>query len=327
MLPPPHHHHGAKPPTFKARHVYDATAVPRRSSLKLSNSSHHSPKRGSDDHPMPDATTSTNVVEVRMRGERNPIQRRRSIDFARTVQVKEVQPISQLNEDVRELWLQADDFAAIKEHRRSLLKRYKEREASGQTIRSASYNHTSAITATAAFAAAANANANAAAYATNNDDDGIGVGSYPLLFAATTTAPPPPPPPPDFSSTQAQAQQQPTSTTTATATTVVRMMSSSSEEENDSFRGLEKYIDKSGRRQKNMAWDTVLLEQDTQEVSGHFDEERIAELYRLQTQESPEKALARAAQDRAAVEEYLMSPRTTRLMQKTKMQAMRRLSC
>lgn len=321
-----HHQHGQhrppqhdrRPVTHKTHHTYDGTRVPRRSSLK--SSSLHNPRnsgfgpgttthmgvgnqhnnnnfhgvRGTTDASMsssasrPDlvgrrnsvATAPTTVVEVRMRGERLPVQRCRSIDFSKTVQVKEVQPITQLNENVKELWLQAEDFAAMKEHRRSLLKFYKDKEAAGEAIHSSSYNRTSA---------------------TN--------GTSNVKFAPASTGSPP------YGGGGPDEM------------TVFPVMSVSSVEENDSFRGLEKYIDKSGRRQKNMGWDSVLLEQDTQEVSGYFDEERIAELYKQQTSESPEKALARAAQDRAEVEEYLMSPRTMKLMQRTKMTAIRRLSC
>jgi hypothetical protein len=205
---------------------YDGTRIPRRSSLKTCSSYGGEPLSGrSNDverrRPPP---RRNSAIEVHVRGERNPVQRRRSIDFANKVHVKEILPVKDLTDNIRDLWLQPDDFAQMKEHRRSLLQKYKHANES------------------------------------NLDD---------------------------------------------------------------SFRGLERYIDRSGRRQKNMAWDTVLLEQDEQESSGYFDEYRIAELYKCTTQESPEKAFARAQQDREAVQEYLTSPRTSKLMARTS----RRVSC
>jgi hypothetical protein len=205
------------------------------------------------------------AIEVRVRGERNPVQRRRSIDFAETVHVKEVQPMKDLAEDINDLWLQADDFAAMKEHRRSLLRKYKEQQ-----------RH-------------------------HGNDGSRNTTNRPNLMA------------PNLGQDDIMAK------------SVIHHTNEGNSD--DSFRGLEKYIDKSARRQKNMAWDSVLLEQDEQECSGYFDENRIAELYKYSTQESPEKAFARAQQDRAAVEDYLMSPRTTKLMAKTKFKALRRVSC
>jgi hypothetical protein len=35
---------------------------------------------------------------------------------------------------------------------------------------------------------------------------------------------------------------------------------------------LEKYLDKSIRKGENMAWDTVLLEQDEQEMAGYYND-------------------------------------------------------
>lgn len=52
------------------------------------------------------------------------------------------------------------------------------------------------------------------------------------------------------------------------------------------------------------------------EYQGTFDENKIAKLYQQHTQECPQKAARRAEQDRAAVEEYLMSPRTMKLMRR-----------
>jgi hypothetical protein len=184
-----------------------------------------------------------------MRGEPMPVERRRSIDFAPKVHVKEVEPVTTLTDNIRDLWLQADDFDGMKQHRRALLQQYKERHHRARALRG--------------------------------------------IMA------------PDLTS----------------------IHHANEENDQDSYRGLERYIDKSGRRQKNLAWDTVLLEQDEQECSGYYDESRIAELYKFSTQESPEKAVARAQQDREAVEDYLMSPRTEKLMAKSKIKAFRRVSC
>ncbi len=191
-------------------HTYDGTRIPRRSSLKCSAYSERRASIGS---------TSTTFVEVRVRGERFPVHRRRSIDFNATVEVKEVVPVTE-DTACGELWLQPEDFANMKKERRYVVQKHK--------------------------------NGNAA--------------------------------------------------------------------EDEDIRGLEKYLDRSGRILKNRAWDTVLLEQDEQELSGVFNDERIADLYRSTTFRSPEKAAAMAQADQEAVRDYLLSPRTTKLM-------MRRLSC
>lgn len=187
---------------------YDSTRVPRRSSLKGSNG--QMPRRAS--------MGCTTTVEVRVRGSRFPVQRRRSIEFNKTVEVKEVTPVPSMT-DTSKVWLQPVDFAEMKQERRTLVHKVRR----GEVL----------------------------------------------------------------------------------------------EEEVD-IRGLEKYVDKSSRRAKNMAWDTVLLEQDEQELSGFYNEQRIADLYKDVA--SPFKAAELAREDEAAVQEYLMSPRTTKLM-------MRRLSC
>lgn len=236
---------------------YDGTRVPRRSSLKACSSYGGEPLGGRSNHgerrrPPP---RRNSAIEVHVRGERNPVQRCRSIDFANKVHVKEVEPVRDLTDNIRDLWLQAEDFAEMKQHRRSLLEKYKLRQRRGSADMVISSDDTAAPTLLASI---------------HHTDEG----NY-----------------------------------------------------DDSFRGLERYIDKSGRRQKNMAWDTVLLEQDEQECSGYFDEHRIAELYKYTTQESPEKAFVRAQQDREAVREYLTSPRTTKLMASSKFRALRRVSC
>jgi hypothetical protein len=191
---------------------YDGTRVPRRSSLKGSNGM--MPRRSSME------STTGACFEVRVRGNRFPVQRRRSIEFSKKVQVKEVTPVPSMT-DSNEIWLQQEDFAEMKKERRTLVHKVKRGEVA--------------------------------------------------------------------------------------------------QEEAD-MRGLEKYLDKNIRKGKNMAWDTVLLEQDEQELSGYYNEQRIADLYKDTTYESPEKAAERAQQDEAAVRAYLLTPRTTKLM-------MRRLSC
>jgi hypothetical protein len=249
-----------KPRSRATKYEYDGTRVPRRSSLKSSGYSynyneHNQPPNGDLQQQQPSrqrAMRRNSAIEVRVRGERHPVQRRRSIDFAETVHVKEVEPVKNLTEDVRQLWLQDDDFAEMKVRRRNLVKKYKEQQKHGGS----------------GFPTVPNLNGG------SHDVYHTHEGNY-----------------------------------------------------DDSFRGLEKYVDKSARRTKNVAWDTVLLEQDEQECSGYYDENRIAELYKFSTMESPEKALARAQQDRAAVEDYLTSPRTAKLMAKTKFKAFRRVSC
>jgi hypothetical protein len=207
--------------TNKTTHEYDGTKVPRRSSLKFNGSSVSSnmPAMISSRRASM-GCASTTVVEVRVRGERFPVQRRRSIDFESAVEVKEIVPVTD-HTDGAELWLQPEDFANMKAARRAVVLKHKEGTAEGP------------------------------------DED---------------------------------------------------------------IRGLEKYLDRSGRVLKNRAWDTVLLEQDEQELNGEFNDQRIADLYRSTTFTSPDKAAAKGKEDQKAVEDYLMTPRTTKLM-------MRRLSC
>ena len=68
-----------------------------------------------------------------------------------------------------------------------------------------------------------------------------------------------------------------------------------------------------------MIWDAVLIEQDEQEQFGYYDEEKIAELYsKVQNQHNgQQKVLDRAKQDRKAADDYLMTPRTMKLMKTT----------
>jgi hypothetical protein len=233
------------------KYQYDGTRVPRRSSLKAGSSYGEQPlsgRRSPSERRRPPPRRNS-AIEVRVRGERNPVQRRRSIDFANKVLVKEIRSVTEMTDNVGDLWLQADELAQMKEHRRSLLQKYK---------------HHGDIA------------------------DNATPASNPKVAPALAT-----------------------------------IHHANESNHDDSFRGLERYIDKSGRRQRNIAWDAVLLEQDEQECSGYFDEYRIAELYKYTTDQSPEKAFARAQQDREAVQEYLTSPRTNKLMART----LRRVSC
>ena len=195
-------------PTVSIKHEYDRTKVPRRSSMRQEGA----PRRASI------GCATAKSIEVRVRGERFPVVRRRSIDFARSVRVKEVTPIVKLNQNEEELWLQGEDFRQMKEERKKVVK---------------------------------------SAIKGNQDVD---------------------------------------------------------------MRGLEKYIDKSIRQAKQVAWDTVLIEQDEQELAGHFSDEKLAEVYKHYTRDSPAKAYQKAQEDKKIIEDYINTPRTQKLM-------MRRLSC
>lgn len=196
-------------------HYYDGTRVPRRSSLKGSSEQ----QSGVSRRASIGCSATVVVVEVRKGGERVPVQRRRSIDFNTTVEIKEVAPVTDIVQS-SELWLQPDDFEKMKTERRRIVSLHKQGKA----------------------------------------------------------------------------------------------------EPNEEMRGLEKYLDREIRVQKNRAWDTVLLEQDEQELTGNFNDQRIADLYKRTTFKSPEKAAALGQADHEAVRDYLTSPRTTKLM-------MRRCSC
>lgn len=66
-------------------------------------------------------------------------------------------------------------------------------------------------------------------------------------------------------------------------------------------------------------WDTVLIEQDEQEQFGYYDDEKIAKLYQnVQKQHNgQQKVLDRANQDRVFANDYLMTPRTMKLVKKS----------
>ena len=149
----------------------------RQSSMKTPSSNRNlSPKRGIGRHASM-GCGSTRMVEVRVRGERFPVQRRRTLDFAKKVEVKEVVPITQLNEEHAELWLQEDDFVKMKQERKNLVQKLRKGQHGDENVR-----------------------------------------------------------------------------------------------------GLEKYVDKSIRQAKHVAWDTVMMEQEEQEMAGEYDPNKLAEM-------------------------------------------------
>lgn len=198
---------------------YDAKKQPRRSSLKGSNPDGPAVRRSTM------GCGSATTIEVKVRGQCVPVVRRRSIDFARSVRVKEVTPVMALIENEgRELWLQGDDFKQMKLERKKIVRSIINNKAEGRE---------------------------------NKDMD---------------------------------------------------------------LRGLEKYVDKTIRQAKQVAWDTVFIEQDEQEMAGLYSPEKLAEVYKHYTRESPAKAVSKAEDDRKQIQDYTNTPRTKRLM-------MRRLSC
>jgi len=243
----------------------DNQRLPRRSSLKKSSSFSLGDKKQhlrsglQDDGKSGDAShrehsgpgvtrrasmgsTRTSTIEVRMRGQRFPVRRRRSINFDQRVEVKEVVPVTELIGHCSEIWLQDEDFAKIKQDRKTLVQNMKEQHQRRQ-----------------------------------QNEQRLTPGKERTLSDAKTS-------------------------------------SQWSSEEMSSLRGLEKYIDKSIRDVKHMGWETVMLEQDEQEMAGEYNDERLADLYKHFTRESPDKALARARQDEQEIQDYLWSPRTTKLM-------------
>jgi len=265
-----------------------------------------------------------------MRGSIYPVHRRQSIGFEETVRVQEVTSTVDLNDgNFRELWLQADEAMEIKERRRSLLKRYKEREAKKkkeaaermqkeriQKEREKALqqqqkvkNKNSLNNFLSQHSAPKNQpNGHSPSgrrwTATIKNDPALMGLSVPIrgredrasvtssLYMGSATS--------SFLSTSSGG-------------------SSLSGHDSDSFRGLEKYIDRSGKHQKNMVWDAVFIEQDEQLQFGYYDDERIANLYRsVQSQhDGQQKAEGRARKDRKAANNYLMTPRTLKLLKKT----------
>jgi len=201
----------------RSRYEYDPKRQPRRSSLKGAD-----PEKTKTRRSTIGCASAGNTIEVKIRGQRVPVIRRRSIDFARSVRVKEVTPVTALAAKENELWLQGDDFRQMKEERKKIVK------------------------------------------SILSNKDGA----------------------PNM----------------------------------EDLRGLEKYVDKTIRQAKQVAWDTVFIEQDEQEMAGLYSPEKLAEVYKHYTRESPHKAVQRAENDREEIESYMNTPRTKRLM-------MRRLSC
>jgi len=180
---------------------------------------------------------------------------------------------------------------------------------------------------------------------TNNNNDNGNPPLSPLqkklssswtALSSSLKGPPPPPPPPLPSSTATNTTagntNRKSSSTFSSSSSFISISSnggsgsgsgsfslSGSGSDADSFRGLEKYIDRSGRKQKNMVWDTVLIEQDEQEQFGYYDDEKIAKLYQnVQKQHNgQQKVLDRANQDRVFANDYLMTPRTMKLVKKS----------
>ncbi|KAL3939271.1 MAG: hypothetical protein SGBAC_005972 [Bacillariaceae sp.] len=196
------------------RYEYDPKKQPRRSSLKGSDPDKSRSRRSTI------GCASASTIEVKIRGQRVPVIRRRSIDFARSVRVKEVTPVTALAAKEDELWLQGEDFKAMKAERKKIVK---------------------------------------------------------------------------------------------------SIMNNKGGDASD-IRGLEKYVDKTIRQAKQVAWDTVFIEQDEQEMAGLYSPEKLAEVYKHYTRDSPHKAAQRGQDDQKEVADYMSTPRTKRLM-------MRRLSC
>jgi hypothetical protein len=59
---------------------------------------------------------------------------------------------------------------------------------------------------------------------------------------------------------------------------------------------------------RNIAWDSVLDEQDTQIVLGEFNDEKIATMYKLSTERSKLEAARRARVDEQDARAYISAP-------------------
>jgi len=355
MMPPPpplrhiseHEHSSPNQSSDINKHIYDRNRKPQRSALRKANNrnrhsidnSEHKSKdftRGIGRNHSADGTEDTrrgsgSLQAVRMRGSIYPVQhRRQSIGFKETVRVQEVTPTVELNDgNTRDLWLQADEAMEIKERRRSLLKRYREREArkkreaerrrrelekkqQNQKVKNLlsppNKNNKNSLNSFLSQTAVNKKQArwggilkkpdlplpgqDARRWDANDPSAGLSVPSRAGLYMGNATS--------SFLSTSSGG-------------------SSFSGHDSDSFRGLEKYIDRSGKHQKNMVWDAVFIEQDEQLQFGYYDDERIADLYRtVQNQhDGQQKAVGRARKDRKAANNYLMTPRTLKLLKKT----------
>jgi len=350
----------------KKKFEYDKSQKPRKSSMRKPNSdnrnmhsidNHKATKkditRGISRNHSADGTEDTrrgsgSLHSVRMRGSIYPVHRRQSVGFDETVSVQEVTPQVELNDgNTRDLWLQADEAMEIKERRRGLLRRYKEREAKKkreaermksmlreqeraqrqQKVKNL-LNPSKTNSLGPYLAAQQKKKGRWPTAAAMSGVSGIKKSDVPL----TVTSP---------AGRRWKAVEHPSvmglsvpsrgsedkssfcslSLGAATSSFLSTSSGGSSFSGNgsDSFRGLEKYIDRSGRHQKNMVWDAVFMEQDEQLQFGYYDDERIAHLYRsVQNQhDGQQKAMGRARKDRKAADNYLNTPRTLRLLRKT----------
>ena len=110
----------AAPTTSISNH---RTARPRRSSLRNSI--------GSDDHEARERKqrrrkSGSHTIEVRVRGQDQPIRRSRSIDFNRRVKVQEITPVTEMDHNVSkdDIWLQPHELKEMKAQRRRDIKQY-----------------------------------------------------------------------------------------------------------------------------------------------------------------------------------------------------------
>jgi hypothetical protein len=279
-----------------------------------------------------------------MRGSIYPVHcRQQSIGFEETVRVQEVTPTVELNDgNTRDLWLQADEAMEIKARRRSLLKHYKEREARKkkeaervqrerekvrreQTVMNL-LNPTRAAGVTLnSYLGPSSSSSTSTAMKQHSDLPlpGQHHSTSSRRWKATIQNNELPHPSVMGLSVPSGGGEDPSSLYMGNNAAASSFLSTSSGGSSisgqDSFRGLEKYIDRSGKHQKNMVWDAVFLEQDEQHQFGYYDDERIANLYQsVQNQhDGQQKAEVRARKDRKAADNYLMTPRTLKLVKKT----------
>jgi len=338
------------------RHDYDRTRKPQRSALRKPNSksrnvnsidnSKHSKKKASrgitrnhsDDGTDYARRGSGSLHAIRMRGSLIPIHRRQSIGFAETVRVQEVTPTVELNDgNTRDLWLQADEAIEIKERRRMLLKKYKEKQAAKhrrdaerrqrdqdehrkkeleKVQRQQKIKHPK--NSLSAFLSPSNQHKKESGFSNYPETSlpvvspsgrrwvASGSSDHPSLMELSAPS-------------RGVDDRSLIGLPYTSSFTTVSSGGSSISGHDDSFRGLEKYIDRSGKHQKNMVWDAVFIEQDEQLQFGYYDDERIANLYRsVQNQhDGQQKAVGRAKKDRKAADNYLMTPRTLKLLKKT----------
>jgi len=307
--------------------------------------------RGISRNHSADGTKDTRLHSVRMRGSIYPVHRRQqSIGFEETVRVQEVTPTVELNDgNTRDLWLQADEAMEIKARRRALLKHYKEREARKkkeaermqrerekvqreQTVMNLLHpTRATGVTLNSYLGPSSSSTSTSTSTAKIQHPDlplpGHHHSPSGRRWKATIQNNEHPHPSVMGLAVPSQGGEDLSSSISslymgniAAASSFLSTSSGgSSFSGQDSFRGLEKYIDRSGKHQKNMVWDAVFLEQDEQLEFGYYDDERIANLYQsVQNQhDGQQKAEVRARKDRKAADNYLMTPRTLKLLKKT----------